>query len=83
MARLPKFNSEAEEAEFWATHELTEFEADLEPADVRAMRPDQVVAVRLSKADVNALRRLAERKGIGYTTLIRVWIKEKLQKERV
>ncbi len=83
MAKLPTFRSEEEEAEFWAAHELTAFEEDLTPADVRCVRPEQVVAVRLSRADVEALRRAARRKGIGYTTLARMWIHERLRQEEV
>lgn len=64
---------------FWARHELTEFDEDLKPADVMALRPaDQVVAVRLNKDDVVAIKRIARGKGVGYTTLIRMWVREKL-----
>jgi hypothetical protein len=39
-------------------------------------------SIRLSKAMVNKLRRVAHRKGdIGYQTLIKIWIAERLEKE--
>lgn len=81
MAKLPTFRSEEEEAEFWAAHDLTEFDEDLEPADVRCVRPEQVITLRLSRADVEALRRAARRRGIGYTTLARMWLHERLELE--
>lgn len=79
MTKLPRFKSEAEEANFWATHELTDHDEDLKPADVMAVRSaDQVVAVRLNKDDVVAIKRIARHKGVGYTTLVRMWVREKL-----
>jgi hypothetical protein len=34
MAEIPKFTTEQEEAEFWATHDATEFLDETEAADV-------------------------------------------------
>jgi hypothetical protein len=34
MSKLPRFVSEQEEAEFWATHDSTEYLDDTEPVDV-------------------------------------------------
>ncbi len=81
MAKIPMFRNEEEEAEFWAEHDLTEFEEDLKPADVLCARSDQVIAIRLNKDDLETLKSLARRKGIGYTTLVRMWIRERLGKE--
>lgn len=82
MGRIPTFKTEEEEARFWAEHELTEFEEDLEPADVQCARPDQVVPVRFNRQDVEALKKAARQKGIGYTTLVRMWVRERLERER-
>lgn len=82
MAKIPTFKTREEEAEFWAHHDLSEFDEDLEPADVQCVRPDQVVAVRLNKDDVETLKCIARVKGIGYTTLVRMWVRERLQAER-
>jgi len=45
-------------------------------------RPRRPVSVKLSEDDVQALKAIAAEKGTGYTTLLRVWIKEKLREER-
>lgn len=33
MAKIPKFKSDKEAAQFWDTHRLTDYEEDLKPAD--------------------------------------------------
>lgn len=83
MAKLPKFRSEEEEAEFWAHHDLTEFEEDLEPVEVEAVRGGQVISLRLPPRDLEALKRLAAAKGVGYSTLLRMWVRERLAAEQV
>lgn len=80
MKHIPRFQSEAEEAAFWAQHDLTEFEEELEPGTVAAVR-GQVVSVRLPPRDVVQLKRLARGKGLGYSTLVRMWIRERLAAE--
>ncbi len=73
MSQVPKFASEAEEAEFWETHDVTEFLDDLPRESVTAHR-GQVISVRVSQDDLDALKRLAAENGIGYTTLARMLI---------
>ena len=43
---------------------------------------DVSTSIRLPKAMVNKLRRIAKRKGdIGYQTLLKIWIAERLEQE--
>ena len=81
--KIPKFQSEKEEAEFWDTHSITDFESELEDApNVSFVKPEhQVVSMRLDKKVVNALKKLAKQKGLGYSSLLRMWILEKFQNE--
>lgn len=45
-------------------------------------RSEISTSIRLPKAMVTRLRKVAERKGsIGYQTLIKIWIAERLEKE--
>ena len=82
-SRIPQFRTEAEEARFWDTHDSTEFLDALTPAKLTFSRPRPkvLVSVRLAKADVGLLRRLATRKGLGYGSLIRMWLTERLLDE--
>jgi len=79
-SRIPHFRSEAEEARFWDTHDSTEFLDEFKPAKVTFPRPKPkvLVSVRIAKSEVALLRHMAARKGLGYGSLIRMWLTERL-----
>ena len=83
ISRIPRFRTEAEEARFWDTHDTTEFLDELTPVKVTFPRPKPkvLVSIRLPKSDVVLLRRCAMRKGLGYGSLIRMWLIERLLTE--
>jgi predicted DNA binding CopG/RHH family protein len=86
MSQLPKFTSEREEAEFWDTHDSTDFLSDTEPVDltfVDARPAKKQISLRLDPEAIDKLKAIARRKGIGYQTLIRMWVMERLIQERV
>lgn len=86
MAKIPKFANEQEEAEFWATHDATKFFQDTKPVDVTFTdaRPRKTqIAVRFDPNTLRELRAVAQRKGVGYQTLIRMWVMERLTQEHV
>ncbi|MCE7939329.1 MAG: hypothetical protein DYG90_12250 [Chloroflexi bacterium CFX6] len=81
-SRIPEFASREEEAEFWDNHDFSEFEDELKSVKVRfAKRLSQGLAVRFDEETLEALRTQAKRKGIGPTTLVRMWVIERLRKE--
>lgn|GEM_PF-4090857 len=41
----------------------------------------RAVSFWISEEDLEELKRIAKEKGIGHTTLIRMWIKEKLKEQ--
>ena len=85
MSKLPRFVSEQEEAEFWASHDSTEHLDDTEPVDVTfvdARPPKKQISLRLDTDAIEELKAVAQRKGIGYQTLIRIWVMERLAQER-
>jgi predicted DNA binding CopG/RHH family protein len=85
MARIPKFNSEQEESDFWDTHDSTEFFGELQEIDANFVdaRPKTMISLRLQPELIEQLKVLARRKGIGYQTLIRMWLMERLDDETV
>jgi len=79
---IPEFKSIEEEAEFWDRHDTTEFEGSFKPVRVRfAKNLSQGITVRLDPESLAELRSLANEKGIGPTTLARMWILEQLRRE--
>ncbi|OIQ54297.1 CopG family antitoxin [Neomoorella thermoacetica] len=57
-------------------------ELDWEDADVEFKKPELVhVSVRLPKEDVVAIKKAARKKGLGYTTYIRMALREAIKRE--
>ncbi len=82
--RIPTFKSDQEEAEFWDTHDSTDYLGDTEPAEstFEDARPQKrSISLRIDGDAIDALKDIAGRKGIGYQTLIRMWVMERLEKE--
>ncbi len=78
-SRIPEFRSIEEEAEFWDRHSTTEFEEEWEPVAVE-VSPDlgHVLSVRLDRDTHRRLSVVAKQKGLGASTLARMWVLEKL-----
>jgi predicted DNA binding CopG/RHH family protein len=79
--KIPHIDSIAELARFWDTHDLTDFEDELEEVaeSVFERREEETVAIRLPTAKVEAVKRLAKANGVRHTAFIREWVREKLQ----
>ena len=76
----PRFRSEAEEAEWWDSHQ--DLVADLLLKHGRRTAiPSKSVTVRIPVTDIDKARQLAEAKGIGYQTLIKVLLHDALKRE--
>jgi predicted DNA binding CopG/RHH family protein len=78
---LPDFKNRQEMAEWFDTHEMTDY--DFKPVRVRFSKNLSVgLNIRLDPDSFAQLRSAASKKGIGPTTLARMWIKEHLSAGR-
>jgi len=76
----PEFRSEAEEAEWWDRHQ--DLIADLLlKRGRRGAVPTKSVSVRLPVTDIERARKLAEKRGVGYQTVIKTLLHEALKQE--
>ena len=82
-SKIPKFKSEGEEARFWDTHDTTRFLDEFKPVkNIKFIKtPKRLISMRLDDGQINALKQIAAAKGIGYLTLIRMWLMERLFQE--
>lgn len=92
---MPKFLTEDEESDWWASREGREFvkqksaEATKKGGAPKGSRlvgqlnrtPSVQIALRLPEPDVAKARELATRKGIGYQTLLKMLVHEGLRRE--
>jgi len=82
-AKIPRFKSLDEEAEFWETHDTTEFEDEFEEVQVKVARPlSHVLAVRMDARTIDRLAEVGRAKGLGPSTLARMWLLERLDREK-
>src|SRR5687767_13208721 len=79
--RIPAFANEQEAAAFWDRHSPLDFPDDFEEAEVSIARSTRKrgLTVKLDQATIDRLTVIAEEKGIGPSTLARMWILEHLQ----
>lgn len=83
-SRIPEFQSREEEAEFWDTHDIADYQDELKPIRARfAKNLSEGITIRLDPKTLDELRSLAKEKGIGPTTLARMWILECLRGRRI
>jgi predicted DNA binding CopG/RHH family protein len=75
---LPRSDSIQELARFWDTHDLTDFENDLEEVTEAVFDRDTTVMVQLSSEDAVVVNEIAKAKGLNDAELIREWVVEKV-----
>jgi hypothetical protein len=78
--KLPQIDSIEELARFWDTHDLTEFEEELEEVTepVFERKPDTVIPLHLQPQELEAVKRVAQARGVAEAALLREWVLEKL-----
>ena len=81
-SRIPRFRSYEDEAEFWATHDSTEFEDEWKEVKIKVSKPlIHTLAVRLDAKTIDQLLEAGRLKGLGASTLARMWLLERLEAE--
>lgn len=80
--KIPKMKSDEQIAAFWDTHDFADYIEDTEPADdvVFEKQTKETISIRLERRQVKELKKIARRVGLGYTSLVRSWVTEKLAK---
>lgn len=82
--KIPKFESEDEEREFWAREESTEY---LDWSRTRSARfPDlkpstKTISLRLPEALLEDLKTLAHKMDVPYQSLLKIFLAERIEQE--
>lgn len=82
--KIPKFKSEDEEREFWATHDSSEY-VDWKKAR-RVVLPElkpslKTISLRLPESMLEELKLLAHKKDVPYQSLLKIFLSEKINEE--
>ncbi|MGA2196547.1 MAG: CopG family antitoxin [Bryobacteraceae bacterium] len=92
---MPKFKNESEEADWWASpagrNYVKRKSAEAQSKGIKVAGSSLIaklnrkssvqIAIRLPEADIARARKLAERKGLGYQTLLKMLVHEGLVRE--
>lgn len=84
LKRIPKFESEDEEREFWATHDSTGY-VDWSRAR-RVTFPDlkpstRTISLRLPETLLGKLKMLANKRDVPYQSLLKIFLAERIEQE--
>lgn len=78
-SKLPRTDSVRELAEFWDSHDLTDFSDELEDTEGSVFQHEPTVHITLQFGELEAVKRIAKAKGTHSTELIRQWILEHIK----
>jgi predicted DNA binding CopG/RHH family protein len=76
--KIPQTDSIQELAYFWDTHDLTDFEDELEEVSEPVFERRTIVTVRLEPGDAEVVKALARSRGISHIDLIQEWVLERI-----
>ena len=84
LKAIPRFRTEAEEREFWESHDTADY-FDLSKAQ-RVRFPNlklstQSISLRLPEALLERIKIAANKRDVPYQSLIKVWLAEKIDAE--
>lgn len=83
--KIPNFKSLEEEANFWDTHDATDFLGDMKLVDVKFVprqKKEETITIRVEPKVKKSLETLSINYGVNVSTLSRMWIMEKLLQQR-
>ena len=81
---IPNFKNEDEEREFWANEDSSEFLNwdDGEVVSFPKLKPStKTISLRIPESMLEELRVLANKRDVPYQSLIKVYLKEKINSE--
>ncbi len=85
LKKIPRFKNEDEEAEFWATHDTTDY-FDISKAVVNPVFPNlkpstRTITIRVSESLLDSLKMIANKKDVPYQSLVKIFLDEKIKEE--
>ncbi len=72
--KIPQCDSILELARFWDTHDVTDFEDQLEEVNDAVFEKSDAMKIHLRPDEADTVRRLAKSRGISLSDLLQEWI---------
>jgi predicted DNA binding CopG/RHH family protein len=84
IRKIPKFRSEDQERNFWASHDSTDYvdSSRAERAKLPNLRPTtRTISIRLPESMIEKLKVLANKRDIPYQSLLKMFVADKIEEE--
>jgi predicted DNA binding CopG/RHH family protein len=84
MLKIPKFDTEDQEREFWAKHDSTAYVDWRQAKRVKLskLRPTtRTVSIRLPEAMIERLKVLANKRDVPYQSLLKMFVADRIEEE--
>lgn len=85
LKKMPKFQNEDAEREFWATHDSTEYidwsKAVSNPIFPNLKPSTKTITIRVTESLLWSLKQLANKKDVPYQSLVKMYLDEKIREE--
>jgi predicted DNA binding CopG/RHH family protein len=81
MKTIPKFKNEAEEREFWESHDSTEYLdwSKAKKVNLPNLKPSSTsISLRLPNGLLERIKIAANKRDVPYQSLIKTWLAEKV-----
>lgn len=85
LKQIPKFKNEKAEAEFWSSHDSTEYidYANAKRAAFPNLKPTtRTISIRLPESLIEHIKQLANKRDVPYQSLIKIFLAEKVVEKR-
>lgn len=92
--KIPVLKTDKEVDQFWSKHDFTDYEGEFEPVPEGVQldpklarkireraRKKHLIAIRLDEEQYSKAQRLALKKSLGLSSLIRMWISQSIRQE--
>ena len=83
LPKLPQFQSEQEESDFWDTHDSTNYFHEMEEVEITYIdaRPKNQISLHFTTETIDQLKSVASQKGVNYRSMVYMWVMERLAAE--
>ncbi len=84
IRKIPKFESEVQERDFWASHDSTDFVdwRQAERVKLPNLRPTtRTISIRLPEPMIERLKVLANKRDVPYQSLLKMFVADRIEEE--
>ncbi len=85
VRKMPKFNSEAEEREFWESRDSSDYVewSTAEPVTLPNLKPStKTISLRLPESLLDRIKVEANKRDMPYQSLIKAWLARDVEQDR-